>query len=195
MIAIAILRGVSTYIRGTSDQVWTLFWINTQANVAVIMVCFTAWRTFYVDKHQSDADRRARNNVQSLNFVQTLPQQKRSGCWPFKKRTETFHEKQLRESREAQNGLRWDSNDPTINTSRDTHSARQGHGTRPGQIPRAFLRPQAQDNNIEMAQINPDSLERNMGIPELRRISRLQPGDRVLVFSERMAAVSTESFV
>ena len=206
MIAIAILRGVSTYIRGTSDQVWTLFWINTQANVAVIMVCFTAWRTFYLTKHNTDADLRARNNVQNLARVQTSP---RRSCWLWKKfsnKPENVHMKQLKEAREAReaqaaNATRWNSSDPTQNGSGNTNSTGQGHDTQPEYVPRAFsrtdprLRPSTRHEHIPSAFLRADSRDDNMGIPELRRISRLQPGDRVLVFSSSMGAMSTESFV
>ncbi|MCJ1377166.1 hypothetical protein MMC17_000258 [Xylographa soralifera] len=202
MIAIAILRGVSTYIRGTSDQVWTLFWINTQANVAVIMNCFTAWRTFYLSKHQTDADLRRRNNVQNLNRVQTSAPQRT--CWlreKLNKKSEGIHMQQLREA-QAENAAGWNSTDPTQNGSGNTNSTGQEHGTQPGHIPRAFLRAEPRDLNhgsqpehVPRAFLRTDSRDHSMGMPELRRISRLQPGDRVLVFSGHMGAVSTESFV
>ncbi|MCJ1285361.1 hypothetical protein MMC26_004701 [Xylographa opegraphella] len=198
MIAIAILRGVATYIRGTSDQVWTLFWINTQANVAIIMVCFTAWRTFYLERSQTEAALRRRNNVQNLNHVQGLP---RRTCWPWKKAEESVHAKQLREAREAQeaqqaqNSTPWNSNDPTENASRNTNTSGQAPSIQPQQMPRAFLPMNMQGQDMEMSELRSDLDVFPMGVPELRRISRLQPGDRVLVFSSRMGAMSTESFV
>ena len=190
-----MLRGIATYVRGTSDQVWTLFWINTQANVAVIMVCFTAWRTFYLDTHRSEADLRRRANVQNIARGQNTPWRT---WWPWKKATETVHQRQLRDAQQAQqaqNGIRWNSTDPTQNASRDTNSAGRGRGTQPERVPRAFLRTEPQIHNMEMSELQADSRDLNMGVPELRRFSRLQPGDRVLVFSARTGAMSTESFV
>ncbi|MCJ1396379.1 hypothetical protein MMC18_009269 [Xylographa bjoerkii] len=184
MIAIALLRGISTYIRGTSDQIWTLFWINTQANVSVITVCFTAWRTFYLQHATPATNARERNNARNCARAQKLP---RRSCWPWKANSvvSDIHLQQLKEN-QGPNGTGSSgtgSNGVTSNqnASGNTSGTEPENGTELGHIPAGFLRS--------------DSYNPNMGTPELRRISRLLPGDRVFVVTQHPAPVSTESFV
>lgn len=48
MIGIALVRGISYPILGTSDQTWSVFWIQLQSSISVIMVCIPAFRTLFV---------------------------------------------------------------------------------------------------------------------------------------------------
>ena len=79
MIAIGILRCVSTVIHGTRDETWTAFWVNIEASIAVFTVGAAAWRTFYLEI-QSDQPRNDPRNRARARFFQ-LP---RWNCWPRK---------------------------------------------------------------------------------------------------------------
>ena len=59
MIAIGMLRGISARIHGTSDQIWTMFWIQIESAIAVIMVNITAFRQFFLSVAGASNERRA----------------------------------------------------------------------------------------------------------------------------------------
>ncbi|MCJ1390184.1 hypothetical protein MMC18_003042 [Xylographa bjoerkii] len=52
-IAIALIRGIGLEVYGTSDETWIAFWPNTEASVAIIMVCGTAFRTLFTENRNA----------------------------------------------------------------------------------------------------------------------------------------------
>lgn len=48
MIAIGIIRGATAKIYGSGDNPWSLFWVEVEACVSVMMVSMTAFRTLFV---------------------------------------------------------------------------------------------------------------------------------------------------
>ncbi|MCJ1399582.1 hypothetical protein MMC11_002784 [Xylographa trunciseda] len=181
MIAIAILRGVSTYVDGTSDQIWALFWISTQANVAVIMVCFTSWRQLLVMLEMVGTKAQGRRRRKNALKGPPAPKPPRRGCWPWRSTpiVSDIHLQQLRQAKESKGTGSSGSGPSGANLLQ--YASANTNGTGPAYVPAGFPRL--------------DSNASSFGMPELRRISRLLPGDRVLVMTEYPAAVTTESFV
>lgn len=50
MIAIGLIRIISTSIQGTQDQIWNVFWIQVEASVSLIIVCPTVFRSLFLIK-------------------------------------------------------------------------------------------------------------------------------------------------
>lgn len=64
MIAIAMIRGISARVNGTSDEIWTAFWVQTQGSVSITMTSFTAFRTLFVSNrgpYRVQRERRAKS--------------------------------------------------------------------------------------------------------------------------------------
>jgi len=57
MIAIAMVRGISTRVYGSYDQVWDSLWFEIEACVSVLMVSMTAFRTLFVMPKRSQRKR------------------------------------------------------------------------------------------------------------------------------------------
>jgi hypothetical protein len=57
MIAIALVRGISTGVYGTHDQIWSSFWVQLETSISVIMVSTMIFKTLFVVKKDTTNDR------------------------------------------------------------------------------------------------------------------------------------------
>jgi hypothetical protein len=57
MIAIALVRGISTGVYGTHDQIWSSFWVQLETSISVIMVSTMIFKTLFVVKKDTTVDR------------------------------------------------------------------------------------------------------------------------------------------
>lgn len=53
MIAIALVRGISSGIIGTTNQTWNSFWVQVEASVSVIAACPIAFRSVFLLNHNT----------------------------------------------------------------------------------------------------------------------------------------------
>lgn len=53
MIAIALVRGISSGIIGTDNQAWNSFWVQLEASISVIAACPVAFRSVFLLNHNS----------------------------------------------------------------------------------------------------------------------------------------------
>ena len=53
MIAIALVRGISSGIIGTENQAWNSFWVQVEASISVIAACPIAFRSVFLLNHNS----------------------------------------------------------------------------------------------------------------------------------------------
>lgn len=53
MIAIALVRGISAGVIGTTDQAWNSFWVQLEASISVIAACPVAFRSLFLLNHNS----------------------------------------------------------------------------------------------------------------------------------------------
>ena len=53
MIAIGLVRGISSGIIGTTNQTWNSFWVQVEATVSVIAACPVAFRSVFLLNHNS----------------------------------------------------------------------------------------------------------------------------------------------
>lgn len=51
MIAIALVRGISSGIIGTNSQTWNSFWVHVEASISVIAACPIAFRSVFLLNH------------------------------------------------------------------------------------------------------------------------------------------------
>jgi hypothetical protein len=57
MIAIALVRGISTGVYGTHDQIWSSFWVQLETSISVIMVSTMIIKSLFVVNKKSTSDR------------------------------------------------------------------------------------------------------------------------------------------
>ena len=53
MIAIALVRGISSAIIGTNNLTWNSFWVQVEASVSVIAACPIAFRSVFLLSHNA----------------------------------------------------------------------------------------------------------------------------------------------
>lgn len=53
MIAIALVRGISSGVIGTNNQAWNSFWVQLEASISVIAACPVAFRSVFLLNHNS----------------------------------------------------------------------------------------------------------------------------------------------
>ena len=73
MICINIVRGIYAGIHGTSDQIWTTFWVQIECAVATIMVSLSAFRQLFLASTSSQSGRRGQRGWRRFSPTSASP--------------------------------------------------------------------------------------------------------------------------